>query len=1181
MKKTFCVFLLIITVLALTCVLFACGDKKNNASSTYIISFNTNGGSKVESISLKSGSPITLPEAPTRDGYIFTGWFLDNKFETAVNPAIFKVRGSITIFACWESVETYRHYITISPDLEQGEMKILSPKPDDDGNVRAVMGETVTVYITPFAGYEVVENSVFASDVQLENVSLNTFTFIMPPKSVEITAEFDNKPMRIQALQNFENGSVVLSHDTAKAGELVNVYAVPDFGYRLKELYLIDSSSVVEGSGKLSIMASSNFIMGYNDVLVVAEFEEIDYSTEFKVNIAETIGGNVVLNKDSSPAGLFIHVDFVPNEDYRFKDYTVYGENGIANYIYTYDEGFIMPDEDVTLRANFVRILQSDSSYEVKVAENEFGSVVITDNRLYKEGEEVCVQALPFEGYALKNIYVNGSLILSNVFSMPAQTATVSAEFVKKGHEINVIATNCAIALSHQTAYAGEYVHFKVVENQGFNLAPNRLTLNGEIISGDYFIMPDEEVTLSALAFQSTATYQINVDNTLNGSLLLNTANASIYDVIEITPIAMDGYRFKEGSLEITYTLSGVKETKPLKGLKFSMIDANVTVSGKFERVYTALSTDNGAIGFYASRDNIALNETIWFDIVAHASVIENSIEANVVFGSYIEKLNSSHSFTLTDEKLRIAGENPTLQVQVLNYNQINTASVNYAIKIAPSTGGKIYLTDGTSSKQYGNYVKLSVDADEGYRLKNIMLSTLQGDYYEVSDTFIMPSSTVTLEAVFEKDEEKGFSLEEQYYQNVANFHSCGLEVTYYREKYQLIDDYPSLKNNVFLNYFEGAVCVKAEYGHDFYIIEVNDISHVTPISHEAHAFIADNLDVNKEDVNVQINYNYIVLSVGGSAEEDFYVYKNGVKAIGDYVIYERNNGTYGVFAYLGNGGYISIPSDYNGRSISYFSGMAFKKPEDILGVKLANITEIGDFAFENTSITYLELGSVEKLGTGVFKNTSKLKGITVMPFNKYFHAISGVLYQRGNTATSIIYLYPQGKSSIDGTFTLPTQTKEIAPYAFYKTSLKTVSYGGALIRIGDFAFANSSLENFKYTETPSAIGVVDFSIDTVNKSAVAYIGSGAFKGASALNSFYLDSIKEIGEYAIDFDGIKTVLINLPNEDNGVINAHKAPIGIEIEGNGGTLKINAPIELKALYESSAVWSYLIEYFNFI
>lgn len=80
----------------------------------YIVTFDSNGGSSVESISAKENEVIKLPDSLTKEGYTFTGW-MDGDVKVSND---YKVLKSITLTASWLSstVET----ITIKFDSNGG-----------------------------------------------------------------------------------------------------------------------------------------------------------------------------------------------------------------------------------------------------------------------------------------------------------------------------------------------------------------------------------------------------------------------------------------------------------------------------------------------------------------------------------------------------------------------------------------------------------------------------------------------------------------------------------------------------------------------------------------------------------------------------------------------------------------------------------------------------------------------------------------------------------------------------------------------------------------------------------------------------------------------------------------------------------------------------------------------------
>ena len=68
--------------------------------------FESNGGSDVETITgVKSGTKITKPEDPEKEGFVFAGWFWEEEFETEFdfdNDTI--TWNETTLYAKWEPV---------------------------------------------------------------------------------------------------------------------------------------------------------------------------------------------------------------------------------------------------------------------------------------------------------------------------------------------------------------------------------------------------------------------------------------------------------------------------------------------------------------------------------------------------------------------------------------------------------------------------------------------------------------------------------------------------------------------------------------------------------------------------------------------------------------------------------------------------------------------------------------------------------------------------------------------------------------------------------------------------------------------------------------------------------------------------------------------------------------------
>lgn len=69
----------------------------------YVVQFDTNGGSKVASRKVTKKTVLTAPAAPTKDGFVFTGWYTDKECTTEYDFSQ-KVTKGFTLYAGWEAV---------------------------------------------------------------------------------------------------------------------------------------------------------------------------------------------------------------------------------------------------------------------------------------------------------------------------------------------------------------------------------------------------------------------------------------------------------------------------------------------------------------------------------------------------------------------------------------------------------------------------------------------------------------------------------------------------------------------------------------------------------------------------------------------------------------------------------------------------------------------------------------------------------------------------------------------------------------------------------------------------------------------------------------------------------------------------------------------------------------------
>ena len=66
---------------------------------SFVLTYNTNGGSEIKSESHKAGDEVTLDKTPTKEGYTFTGWYADKECTQKIESVT--MNSSKTVYAGW------------------------------------------------------------------------------------------------------------------------------------------------------------------------------------------------------------------------------------------------------------------------------------------------------------------------------------------------------------------------------------------------------------------------------------------------------------------------------------------------------------------------------------------------------------------------------------------------------------------------------------------------------------------------------------------------------------------------------------------------------------------------------------------------------------------------------------------------------------------------------------------------------------------------------------------------------------------------------------------------------------------------------------------------------------------------------------------------------------------------
>lgn len=166
-------------------VKFETGDP---VEETFTVTFESMGGTSIDSVEVKEGQPVDAPVPPVRDGYTFKGWFTDEEC-TAKYDFNTPVTKDLTLYAGWEKdsdptppsgggSSTARYNIRATA----GKGGSISP----EGSVSVTKGANKTFEITADKGYEIDDVIVDGRSVG----KVETYTFEAVSRSHTIEVEF-------------------------------------------------------------------------------------------------------------------------------------------------------------------------------------------------------------------------------------------------------------------------------------------------------------------------------------------------------------------------------------------------------------------------------------------------------------------------------------------------------------------------------------------------------------------------------------------------------------------------------------------------------------------------------------------------------------------------------------------------------------------------------------------------------------------------------------------------------------------------------------------------------------------------------------------------------------------------------------------------------------------------------
>ena len=347
----------------------------------------THGKLEISPATAAEGETVTVKVAPD-DGYALKENGLKVTYTDADNNA-----KTVEVKADTEKANTYTfampaYPVNVSAEFVK-EYKVTAATVDN-GTVTvdptaAVEGETVTVNVTPDAGYALKENGLKVTYTDAEgtvNVAegekANTYTFAMPAANVTVSAEFE--PVKAEtysvAINSSDYGKVTADKITeVMAGDIVTLTVEPvdndSMLTKLAEngLEIKDSKNTVVSYKAVAEGKTYTFEMPAADVTVTPQFTIVEYGITTEVEPAEdgTITGTITVKdadgnvKKRAPEdkNAKLYATFTPAEGYELSvaEYWQGGTGGpladtqLTNGVFE----FYMPANSVKFKATFTK----------------------------------------------------------------------------------------------------------------------------------------------------------------------------------------------------------------------------------------------------------------------------------------------------------------------------------------------------------------------------------------------------------------------------------------------------------------------------------------------------------------------------------------------------------------------------------------------------------------------------------------------------------------------------------------------------------------------------------------------------------------------------------------------------------------------------------------------------------
>ena len=645
----------------------------------------------------------------------------------------------------------------------------------------AAAGETVTITVTPDAGYQIAKSDIVAEatidpgnaqapglkadgpnvgyKIELQGddpASLKetrTYTFTMPesPLHVLITAHFSGViDYDITISPDIVNGTVTSDKTRASYQETVTLTVTPAPGYEVETLQVtwIEGGTLNAIPPTLQGNGIYTFEMPAHNVTITATFTKKLYT----IRIADGIEHGSISAPNIAYYDDPVTVTVTPDKGYELDKlyYSYDAGGGVHEPEITIENGqFYMPNFDVTIYATFKL-----KKYNVEVEEaidGDHGFVQAVPSTC-SMGETVTLITSADTGYAITTLqatYEEGTTEVNlpltpaendtYTFVMPAADVHVHWIVSKVQYTITVNPSEHGTVTAPATAEYGQEVTLTVTPDAHYMLESLSVAYtngNPVTVTDNKFSMPAANVVVNATF--KPVTYNITVAPTEHGTVTA-PESAAYGSEVTVSVAPEEAYELET----LTYTVDGGQPV-PIENGKFTMPGGNVTITATFKPAtytITVAPTEHGTVSAPATAAyGTEVNVTVTPDPGYEIDELYYTYDAG---GSVPDPI-----FRIENGKFVMPGTNVTIVAT------FKAQVFNITTNVYPSNeAGTITVA---SSAAFGSEVEVTATPAAGYTLKRLYYTydaggSVPDPIFEIEDgKFTMPGTDITVVAEFE-----------------------------------------------------------------------------------------------------------------------------------------------------------------------------------------------------------------------------------------------------------------------------------------------------------------------------------------------------------------------------------------------------------------------------------------------